>query len=63
MCETFFFIEDMAEILSKKEINGKNIYYIHYEDCKCTLKIHCESQIWSRLDFAGDITYSHNIFM
>ena len=34
MCQTFFFIEDKAEILSKKEINGKNIYYIHYEDCE-----------------------------
>ena len=27
-------ILDMAEILGKKEINGKPLYYVHYEDCK-----------------------------
>ena len=33
--DNLFFIVDMAEILSKKEIDGQNIYYIHYDDCKC----------------------------
>ena len=33
-----FVFTDMAEILSKKEISGKNIYYIHYDDCKYKLK-------------------------
>lgn len=26
----------MAEILGKKEISGKSLFYIHYEDCKLT---------------------------
>ena len=25
---------DMAEILGKKEVNGKQLFYVHYEDCK-----------------------------
>lgn len=25
---------DFAEILGKKEVNGKHVYYIHYEDCE-----------------------------
>ena len=48
---SFLFIIDMAEILSKKEINGKNIYYIHFDDCKCILKSHRELQIRSKCDF------------
>ena len=24
----------MAEILGKKEVNGKQLFYVHYEDCK-----------------------------
>lgn len=32
-CCLFLFL-DMAEILSKKEVGGRNIYYIHYEDCE-----------------------------
>lgn len=27
-------VSDWAEILSKKDINGKPLYYIHFDDCK-----------------------------
>ena len=28
------YVTDIAEILSKKDIGGRAIYYIHYDDCK-----------------------------
>ena len=30
----------MAEILGKKEVNGKHLYYVHYEDCKYRVDDH-----------------------
>lgn len=28
------YFTDFSEVLGKKEVNGKHMYYIHYEDCE-----------------------------
>ena len=42
-CTILYFLTDMAEILSKKEIGDRAIYYIHYDDCEyqITFKSRC----------------------
>ena len=34
IAQNHLIVSDWAEILSKKDINGKPLYYIHFDDCK-----------------------------
>lgn len=29
----------LAEIISIRDVQGKNMYYVHYVDCKCACRI------------------------